>query len=116
MRFRIAGQSGTLDVSRISVYSQVVIESFRDRHTEDFAAGRRVRRFFGVERAAMAKLVQLEAASSLGDLARPGNRLERLRGDREGQWSIRINERWRICFVWATGEAGPSAVEIVDYH
>ncbi len=53
---------------------------------------------------------------SCGDLARPGNRLERLRGNRAGQWSIRINDQWRICFDWPPGSSGPANVEIVDYH
>ena len=66
-------------------------------------------------RVAARKLDQLEAAEALGDLRiPPGNRLEPLRGDRRGQYSIRINEQYRICFVWT--EAGPSDVEIVDYH
>ena len=59
---------------------------------------------------------QLDAAVGLGDLARPGNRLEALRGRRRGQWSIRINDQWRICFVWPEESPGPAGVEIVDYH
>lgn len=68
-----------------------------------------------IERAALRKLVMLDAAESLNDLrVPPGNRLEALRGDRAGQHSVRINQQWRICFVWS--EAGPRNVEIVDYH
>lgn len=68
-----------------------------------------------LQRAAQRKLVMLDAAEDLRDLAvPPGNRLEKLSGDREGQYSIRINERWRICFRWAEGDAYD--VEVVDYH
>ena len=71
----------------------------------------------GIERAARLKPDRLEAATSLGDLAvLPGNRFEELSGDREGQYSIRINDRWRICFEWPRGSTGPVGVEIVDYH
>ena len=62
------------------------------------------------------RLDQLDAAVTLRDLALPGNRLEALKGDREGQYSIRINDRWRICFEWPKGSPGPIHVEIVDYH
>ena len=93
-----------------------MIVSFRDRRTTDFAAGRKVRSFFGIEKAAAVKITQLDAATSLGDLTRPGNRLERLRGDRAGQWSIRVNGQWRICFEWPAGSPGPKNVEIADYH
>jgi proteic killer suppression protein len=94
-----------------------MIVSYRDKRTRDFAAGRRVKAFSGVERAARLKLDRLEAAVELKDLAAlPGNRLEALKGDRKGQYSIRINEQRRICFVWLGDAAGPSDVEIVDYH
>lgn len=94
-----------------------MIVSYRDKRTRDFAAGRRVKAFSGVERAARLKLDRLEAAVELKDLAAlPGNRLEALKGDRKGQYSIRINEQWRICFVWLGDAPGPSNVEIVDYH
>jgi proteic killer suppression protein len=77
--------------------------------------GKRVARFANLEAAAMRKLVQLNAATSLEFLRiPPGNRLEALQGSRRGQYSIRINEQWRLCFVWADGHA--SQVEIVDYH
>jgi proteic killer suppression protein len=63
------------------------------------------------------KLDRLEAATSLADLAAlPGNRFEALRGDRKGQYSIRINDQWRVCFEWPSGAPGPTNVEIVDYH
>jgi len=63
------------------------------------------------------RLGRLEAATGLGDLAAlGGNRLEALRGSRQGQWSIRINDQWRVCFEWPRGASGPSNVEIVDYH
>jgi toxin HigB-1 len=94
-----------------------MIVGYRDKRTRDFAAGRRVKAFSGVERAARLKLDRLEAAVDLQDLAAlPGNRLEALKGDRKGQYSIRINEQWRICFEWLGDALGPSNVEIVDYH
>jgi proteic killer suppression protein len=94
-----------------------VIASCRDKRTRDFAAGKRVKAFFSVERAARLKLDRLEAATSLGDLvALPGNHFEALKGDRRGQYIIRINDQWRICFEWTAGAPGPSNVEIVDYH
>ena len=94
-----------------------MIVSYRDKRTSDFAAGKRVKAFSGIERAARLKLDRLEAAVALNDLAAlPGNRLERLKGDRRGQYSIRVNDQWRICFAWTEGAPGPSNVEIVDYH
>jgi toxin HigB-1 len=94
-----------------------MIVSYRDKRTRDFAAGKRVKVFSAVERAARLKLDRLEAAVALRDLAMlPGNRLEALKRDRKGQYSIRINDRWRICFEWAEAAPGPSNVEIVDYH
>jgi len=76
-----------------------------------------VGRFSGIQRAAQLKLDRLEAATSLRDLAAlPGNRFEALSGDRKGQYSIRINDQWRICFEWPEGDSGPANVEIVDYH
>jgi proteic killer suppression protein len=94
-----------------------VIVSYRDKRTEDFAAGKRVKAFSGIERAARLKLDRLEAAVALRDLAvLPGNHLEVLRGNRRGQYSIRVNDQWRICFEWTEGAPGPSNVEIVDYH
>jgi proteic killer suppression protein len=94
-----------------------MIVSYRDKRTRDFAAGRRVKAFSGIERSARLKLDRLEAAVLLSDLAvLPGNRFEALRGNRKGQCSIRINDRWRICFEWPEAAPGPSNVEIVDYH
>jgi proteic killer suppression protein len=94
-----------------------VIVSYRDKRTRDFAAGKRVKAFSGFERSARLKLDRLEAAAFLGDLAAlPGNRFEALAGDRKDQYSIRINDQWRICFEWLGGSPGPSNVEIVDYH
>jgi proteic killer suppression protein len=94
-----------------------VILHYRDKRTRDFAAGKRVKAFSGLERSARLKLDRLEAAASIRDLAAlPGNRFEALAGDRKGQYSIRINDQWRVCFEWAAGAVGPSNVEIVDYH
>ncbi|MCY4324389.1 MAG: type II toxin-antitoxin system RelE/ParE family toxin [Gammaproteobacteria bacterium] len=93
-----------------------LIASFADMRTEDFYNGRRVAAFSGFARTASRKLDQLDAATALGDLTRPGNRLEKLKGDREGQWSVRINDQWRICFLWPDASAGPTKVQIVDYH
>ena len=94
-----------------------MILSCRDKWTTDFRAGKKVKAFGGFEKAAQFKLDRLEAALSLEDLAAlPGNRFEALKGDRKGQYSIRINEQWRICFAWKKGDSGPSEVEIVDYH
>ena len=93
-----------------------MIASFANRRTHAFYRGRRIAAFSGFARTASRKLDQLDAATRLGDLARPGNRLEALRGRRAGQWSIRINDQWRICFEWPDGSSGPTEVEIVDYH
>jgi toxin HigB-1 len=94
-----------------------VILSYRDKRTRDFAGGKRVKAFFSTKRSARLKLDRLEAATSIHDLAAlPGNRFEALHGDRKGQFSIRINDQWRICFAWEDGAPGPSNVEIVDYH
>ena len=94
-----------------------MVVSYRGKRTRDFAAGKRVKAFSGIEKAARLKLDRLEAAAVLGDLAAlPGNRFEALAGDRKGQYSIRINDQWRICFEWPKGTKGPSNVEIVDYH
>lgn len=94
-----------------------MIVSFRDKRTRDFADGKYVKAFSGFSRQAELKLDQLEAATSLKDLAvLPGNRFERLKGDRKGQYSIRINDQWRICFEWPDRSRGPVNAEIVDYH
>ncbi|NQX25807.1 type II toxin-antitoxin system RelE/ParE family toxin [Microbacteriaceae bacterium VKM Ac-2854] len=93
-----------------------MIGSFGDRDTERLWRREVVRGFDPrLFRPALRKLVVLDAAVQLGDLrAPPGNRLERLKGARAGQHSIRINDQWRICFVWT--ESGPEHVQIVDYH
>jgi proteic killer suppression protein len=94
-----------------------VVVSYRDPRTADFAAGKRVKAFSGIERPARLKLDRVEAAVTLKDLAAlPGNRFEALKGDRKGQYSIRINDQWRICFEWPEKSPGPTNVEIVDYH
>jgi len=81
-----------------------MIAGYRDKRTRAFAEGMRVRAFAGFERAASLKLDRLEAATSVRDLAAlPGNRFEALKGDRKGQFSIRINDQWRICFEWLDG-------------
>jgi proteic killer suppression protein len=94
-----------------------VIVSYRDKRTRDFAAGKRVKEFSGFERSARLKLDRVDAATSLRDLAAlPGNRFEALVADRRGQYSIRVNDQWRICFEWPDRTPGPSNVEIVDYR
>lgn len=92
-----------------------MIRTFADRSTELLARGQRVQRFVAFERVARRKLQQLEIAGDLQDLRiPPGNHLEKLSGDREGFWSIRINDQYRICFRWTA--AGPTDVQITDYH
>lgn len=92
-----------------------MVITFADKDTEQLAQGRRVQRFIAFERVARRKLRQLEIAGDLQDLRiPPGNRLEKLGGDREGFWSIRINDQYRICFRWTP--AGPADVQIIDYH
>jgi toxin HigB-1 len=94
-----------------------MIIGYRDKRTRDFAAGKRVKAFSAIERSASLKLDRMEAATALQDLAvLPGNRFEALDGDRKGQYSIRINNQWRICFEWPEEAPEPSSVEIVDYH
>jgi proteic killer suppression protein len=94
-----------------------VILSYRDERTSDFARGKRVKAFSGIERPARLKLDRLEAATSILDLAAlPGNRFEALKGKRKGQYSIRINDQWRVCFEWPDRSPGPTNAEIVDYH
>ena len=94
-----------------------MIVSYGDKRTRNFAAGERVKAFSGMEQAARLKIDRLEAATALQDLAAlPGNGFEALKGDRKGQYSIRINDQWRICFEWPKGSPGPRNVEVVDYH
>ena len=93
----------------------MAIQSFRCPDTELLYQGKRVARWVNVERVALRKLTQLAVSMRLEDLRiPPGNRLEQLQGDRLGQHSIRINDQWRVCFVWA--DDGAHDVEIVDYH
>jgi proteic killer suppression protein len=93
-----------------------MIVSYRGKRTRDFVSEKRVTAFSGFERSAENKLAQLDSATALADLRRPGNRLEALKGTRKGQFSIRINDQWRVCFEWPAGSPGPVNVEIVDYH
>jgi len=94
-----------------------MIIGYRDKKTEAFAAGEFVKAFQGFEQQAEKRLAVLDAATSLNDLrALRSNRLETLSGDREGQFSIRVNRQWRICFEWPDDAQGPSNVEITDYH
>ena len=92
-----------------------MIKSYRDKRTQAFAGGERVAAFQGFKTQAEKRLEILDAADSLNDLAvLPSNRFEALSGDRQGQYSIRINRQWRICFEWSGN--GPENVEITDYH
>jgi proteic killer suppression protein len=94
-----------------------MILNYRDRRTERFAAGETIKAFSGFTDQATKRFQILDAATSLEDLRNlPSNRLEALKGDRKGQFSIRINEQWRLCFEWPPGSPGPLKVEIVDYH
>jgi proteic killer suppression protein len=90
---------------------------YRDKRTERFAAGEHVREFQSFERQAYRRLETLEAApNKFALMALPGNHFEALGGDRQGQYSIRINLQWRICFAWPDGESQPFNIEITDYH
>lgn len=96
-------------------YYIYMIINFADKDTEKLFNYNSVMRFKSIERVALRKLTQLNAALTINDLrVPPGNRLEQLKGDRNGQHSIRINDQFRICFVWT--ENGPKSVEICDYH
>lgn len=104
-----------LDGIPAASYTRSLIRSFRCRDTQALFEDSSVPRFQGFERVARRKLLYLDGVSRLDDLkVPPGNRLEALRGDRQGQHSIRINDQWRICFVWLDNDA--YQVEIVDYH
>jgi proteic killer suppression protein len=92
-----------------------MIKSFKCEYTEALSKGQRVRQFANIAKVARRKLRQLEIAGRLDDLrVPPGNYLKALKGNRAGQYSIRINDRWRVCFCWT--DAGAENVEIVDYH
>lgn len=92
-----------------------MIQSFRCKDTQALFEGVSPRRFRAIQTVAERKLTQLDAAQTLEFLrSPPGNRLEALKDDRKGQHSIRINDQWRVCFVWT--DSGPTEVEIVDYH
>jgi toxin HigB-1 len=106
----------TRGVNNAQRYAAGVLQSFRDKDTERVWLRQRSRKLDEqTERAAVRKLLILDAADALSDLiVPPGNQLEKLRGDRAGQHSIRINQQWRICFRWTA--AGPEDIEIVDYH
>jgi proteic killer suppression protein len=92
-----------------------MIRSFKCEYTEALSKGHRVRQFINIAKIARRNLRQLEIANRLDDLrVPPGNHLEALKGDRSGQYSIRINDQWRVCFRWTDG--GAENVEIVDYH
>ncbi len=109
-------KAAVLPKHNVSRYAWAVIRSFGNLATERLWTRMRVKELDPrIQRVALRKLAMLDAAEALDDLRTPpGNRLEALRGDRSGQYSIRINQQWRICFLW-TG-AGPEEVEIVDYH
>jgi proteic killer suppression protein len=107
----------TLDVCRKKGCSDRVIQSFRDKRTEAFSRGVFIRAFQCFDRQAYKLLEILDAATCLEDLrGLSGNRLEALKGDPVGQFSIRVNIQWRICFEWPRDASGPTNVEIVDYH
>ena len=94
-----------------------IVRRYRDNRTEWFAAGERVKAFAAIERQANLRLTFLEQAGTLRAVAAyPSNRFEALTGYRLGQYSIRINDQWRICFEWPDDETGPVNIEIVDYH
>ena len=115
---RVTVHEMTVDVQRQDPYihNQMIL-SYRDKKTEGFANGEFVKAFQGFEEQAAKRLSILNAAPSLDTLrVLPSNRLEAMRGDRAGQYSIRINQQWRICFEWPDGQPGPSNVEILDYH
>jgi proteic killer suppression protein len=106
----------TLDVTTLGCYSTTVIRTFGDRRTKAVFEDVPVKGLgYDVRRGARRKLLMLDRAGALVDMrVPPGNRLEALRGDRAGQHSIRINDQWRVCFVWRDGDAYD--VEITDYH
>ena len=105
----------TLDNSNADGILLIMIKSFKCRDSEAMFNGKRIERFISIQSAAMRKLALLNVAGRIEDLrVPPGNRLEALKGKRQGQWSVRINDQWRICFRFEAGNAFD--VEIVDYH
>jgi toxin HigB-1 len=113
---RTASRDDSVDSTYRYAVRLIVIKSFADKRTAAIFAGYAVRDLPPqIQRRARVRLLAIDAAKQLDDLrVPPGNRLEALRGDRKGQHSVRINEQWRVCFVWREGEAWD--VEIVDYH
>jgi len=105
---------GIVRIVRGAYYGKRMIRSFRDREAEKILGRKFSRRLQGIETAARIRLEILDAATNLNDLRLPGLRLEALKGDRQGQFSIRINDQYRVCFRWEAGDAFD--VEIVDYH
>lgn len=104
-----------VDILRAASYPAAMIKSFKCAATDKLFHDVLVARFRSIERPARRKLLYLHRARTLDDLRQPpGNRLEALKGDREGQHSVRINDQWRICFKWSGGDVYD--VEIVDYH
>ena len=101
-------------IYRLPIYNEDVIRSFRDAEVQKIFLGIRSRKFQALEKVAVRKLFQLHSATTLHDLRSPGNSLEALKDDRAGQYGIRVNDRYRLCFVWENGDAYD--VEIVDYH
>jgi proteic killer suppression protein len=94
-----------------------MILSYRDARPRRFAKGERIKQLEPIRPKAERVLDRLGAAVALRDIANfPGHRLEKLKGDRKGQWSVPINDQWRVCFDWPDGATGPSNIEIVDYH
>ena len=94
-----------------------MISTFKCSDTDSLFNGKRVARFVNIQVVALRKLAMLNRAENLGELRiPPNNKLEQLKRDRLGQWSIRINDQWRVCFEWPKGSKGPFNVEIVDYH
>jgi proteic killer suppression protein len=104
----------SLIVYRFPVYDIIVIRSFRDAGTEKIWRQEFSKKFRGIEKAALRKLIQIARAATPRDLALPGNNLEKLERGRKGQYSVRINDQDRVCFVWRDGDAWD--VEITDYH
>ncbi|CAN5506192.1 type II toxin-antitoxin system RelE/ParE family toxin [soil metagenome] len=94
-----------------------MLRRYRDRRTEQFAYGEFVKAFSGIDKTLRRRLTFVEEAKSLSALSTiPGHRFEAMQGDRQGQYSIRVNDQWRICFEWPDDQTGAVSIEIVDYH